>query len=101
MDQYKQQQPQLLVPRQSHAGRNHAIIFLVVIFFALPSVNVESVSLPYGLGTVNVSVTGSLSYAVFHCGEVHLTSSNTGSVLGRYIRPINRYEWVCGGNQLS
>ena len=89
MDQ-TQRQPQLFVQRQGHAGRNLTILFfLAVIFFAVPFVNVESVS----IGVASVSVTGSLSYTIFHCGELHLTGSSVFAV-------IDRYEWVCG-NQPS
>lgn len=88
-----------MVPRQSHAGLNFTILLLLtIVFFALPFVNIESVSVPYGVGSVNVSVAGSLSYAIFHCGEVHL--SGTGSVFGSNYASIDRYEWVCG-NQIS
>jgi hypothetical protein len=93
MQQYTapQQQSQLIVPRQSHAGRNLAILFFfLIIFFAVPFVNIQSV----GFAGVNVSLTGSLSYAIFHCGEVHLTG--TGSAFGSTYASIDRYQWVCG-----
>jgi hypothetical protein len=63
---------------------------LGIIFFAVPFVNIASV----GIFGVNVSVTGSLSYAIFRCGEVHLTG--TGSVFGSTYASTDRYEWVCG-----
>jgi hypothetical protein len=96
----QQQQTQFAVPRESHAGRNFAILLLlaIVFFVALPFVNIESVSIPYGVGSVNVSVNGSLSYAIFHCGEVHL--SGTGTILGSNYASVDRYEWVCS-NQIS
>ncbi len=83
--QTQHSQPQY-VARTSHAGRNLAILFVLgIIFFAVPFVNVETVN----IGIANASVTGSLSYAIFHCGEVHLSGSTFGST-------IDRYEWVCG-----
>ncbi len=85
----------------SHAGRNVALAFLVflillIVFFAVPVVTVASVNVPYGVGSISVSATGSLSYAVFHCGEVHVTGY--GEVLGRTVASVDRYEWICGGS---
>jgi len=100
MQHYQTAQPQLLAQRPSHAGRNLGILLLLaILFFVVPIVNVESVSIPYGFGSVNVNLTGSLSYSILHCGEVHLTGS--GSVLGSNVASIDRYEWLCGNQPPS
>jgi hypothetical protein len=79
------------VPRQGHVGRNLAILAIFgILFFAVPFVNISSVAI-FG---VNVSMTGSLSYAIFRCGEVHV--SGTGSAFGSTYASIDRYAWVCG-----
>jgi hypothetical protein len=68
--------------------RNIAIlltVIFVIVFFTVPFVDVTSVN----LGILNESVVGSLSYALFHCGEVHVTRSTIGV-------STNQYEFVCG-----
>jgi hypothetical protein len=103
MQQYQTRSSQFLTPRQSHAGRNFGIAFLflllIIVFFAVPFVNVQSVNVPLGFGGVQLSLIGSLSYAMFKCGEVHLTGSS--SVLGSTVASVDRYEWVCDGQTPS
>ena len=90
--QLPQQQPQQeYVPKKGHAVRNLAILLvLAFIFFGLPFVNVESVNVGFASG----SLTGSMSYAILHCGEVHLSGSAFGA-------SFDRYEFVCGNNQFN
>jgi|GEM_PF-3805614 len=83
-----QPQPQIVYAKKvSHRGAILGIVFLLLVvgFFVLPIVNIESVN----IAVANVSVTGSVSYALFQCGEVHLTGSTVGV-------SVDRYEWVCG-----
>jgi hypothetical protein len=83
----------------SHAGRNIAIVFvLLLLFFLVPVVPYNFVNYTY-LGT-GVQATGdvSMSFAVFHCGMV-VNVQASGSFLGfTSSYSLGSPGWVCNGS---
>ncbi len=73
------------------------LVFLIAAgaFFLLPVFAIPGQSIDIGYAGTRVSVTtqGSLSYAIFHCGEVHITGS--ADLAGVQLTQGGMYKFLC------
>jgi hypothetical protein len=92
---------QMVIPQisKSHTGRNIAItVILLVIFFVVPIVPYTFVNYSYAGGYAHAMGDVSLSFAIFHCGEVVNVQAS-----GLYFGYSSSYSlgspgWVCNGS---